>query len=84
MAQQTQNARGTLTPGQTISVNKYTVQVERYLSQGMHIHHLHSAVTTSISRWFRPCVSCADSYPRVRYYTPCPEENRRGKRFNVD
>lgn len=40
MAQQIQNARGTLTPGQTISVNKYTVQVERYLSQGMHIHHL--------------------------------------------
>jgi AP2-associated kinase len=25
---------GTLAPGQTISVNKYTVQVERYLSQG--------------------------------------------------
>jgi len=25
---------GTLVPGQTISVNKYTVQVERYLSQG--------------------------------------------------
>jgi AP2-associated kinase len=26
--------KGTLTPGQTISVNKQTVQVERYLSQG--------------------------------------------------
>ncbi|KAF8560136.1 hypothetical protein OG21DRAFT_1518752 [Imleria badia] len=26
--------KGTLLPGQTISVNKYTVQVERYLSQG--------------------------------------------------
>jgi AP2-associated kinase len=26
--------KGTLTPGQTISVNKHTVQVERYLSQG--------------------------------------------------
>jgi AP2-associated kinase len=27
--------KGTLLPGQTITVNKYTVQVERYLSQGM-------------------------------------------------
>jgi AP2-associated kinase len=26
--------QGTLQPGQTISVNKYNVQVERYLSQG--------------------------------------------------
>ena len=26
--------KGTLTPGQNISVNKHTVQVERYLSQG--------------------------------------------------
>ena len=26
--------KGTLVPGQTIAVNKYTVQVERYLSQG--------------------------------------------------
>ncbi|KAF9654127.1 hypothetical protein BDM02DRAFT_3152589 [Thelephora ganbajun] len=29
---------GTLAPGQTISVNKYTVQVERYLSQGGFAH----------------------------------------------
>lgn len=29
-----QQPRGTLVAGQTISVNKYTVQVERYLSQG--------------------------------------------------
>lgn len=27
--------KGTLIPGQTISVNNYTVQVERYLSQGL-------------------------------------------------
>jgi len=26
--------KGTLVPGQSIAVNKYTVQVERYLSQG--------------------------------------------------
>ncbi|KAJ8084541.1 Ark- serine/threonine protein kinase [Marasmius tenuissimus] len=35
--QQNQN-KGTLAPGQTISVNKYTVQVERYLSQGGFAH----------------------------------------------
>ena len=29
-----QQNKGTLVPGQMISVNKYTVQVERYLSQG--------------------------------------------------
>lgn len=29
-----QQNKGTLMPGQMISVNKYTVQVERYLSQG--------------------------------------------------
>jgi len=32
--QQNQQNKGTLVPGQTISVNKYTVQVEKYLSQG--------------------------------------------------
>ncbi|KAF9270679.1 hypothetical protein L218DRAFT_889328 [Marasmius fiardii PR-910] len=36
-AYQQQN-KGTLVPGQTISVNKYTVQVERYLSQGGFAH----------------------------------------------
>ena len=35
--QQQQANRGTLVAGQTISVNKYTVQVERYLSQGMRV-----------------------------------------------
>ncbi|KAK7058516.1 Ark- serine/threonine protein kinase [Paramarasmius palmivorus] len=30
--------KGTLVPGQTISVNKYTVQVEKYLSQGGFAH----------------------------------------------
>ncbi|KAH8094727.1 hypothetical protein BXZ70DRAFT_947290 [Cristinia sonorae] len=30
--------KGTLIPGQTIAVNKYTVQVERYLSQGGFAH----------------------------------------------
>ncbi|KIO08518.1 hypothetical protein M404DRAFT_39490, partial [Pisolithus tinctorius Marx 270] len=31
-------SKGTLVPGQTISVNKYTVQVEKYLSQGGFSH----------------------------------------------
>ncbi|EGO04436.1 hypothetical protein SERLA73DRAFT_68122 [Serpula lacrymans var. lacrymans S7.3] len=34
----TNTDKGTLAPGQTISVNKYTVQVERYLSQGGFAH----------------------------------------------
>ncbi|TFY73605.1 hypothetical protein EWM64_g10406, partial [Hericium alpestre] len=37
--QQAYNAnKGTLVPGQTISVNKFTVQVDRYLSQGGFAH----------------------------------------------
>jgi hypothetical protein len=38
MAFQQAANKGTLVPGQTISVNKYTVQVERYLSQGLIFH----------------------------------------------
>ncbi|KAI0308360.1 hypothetical protein B0F90DRAFT_1682161 [Multifurca ochricompacta] len=38
MAFQQATNKGTLIPGQTISVNKYTVQVERYLSQGGFAH----------------------------------------------
>jgi hypothetical protein len=38
-----QQNKGTLVPGQTISVNKYTVQVERYLSQGV-LHPVYSLV----------------------------------------
>ncbi|TRM65858.1 hypothetical protein BD626DRAFT_546292 [Schizophyllum amplum] len=35
---QPQQNKGTLVPGQSIAVNKYTVQVERYLSQGGFAH----------------------------------------------
>ena len=38
MAFQQAANKGTLVPGQTISVNKYTVQVEKYLSQGLIFH----------------------------------------------
>ncbi|KAH9081482.1 hypothetical protein EDB83DRAFT_2333002 [Lactarius deliciosus] len=38
MAFQQASNKGTLVPGQTISVNKFTVQVERYLSQGGFAH----------------------------------------------
>ena len=31
------NDRGPLVPGQTISVNKYTIQIERYLSKGEYL-----------------------------------------------
>ncbi|KAI0299776.1 hypothetical protein BC826DRAFT_1183794 [Russula brevipes] len=38
MAFQQAGNKGTLVPGQSISVNKYTVQVEKYLSQGGFAH----------------------------------------------
>ncbi|TFY51288.1 hypothetical protein EVG20_g11070, partial [Dentipellis fragilis] len=38
MAQPHAANKGTLAPGQTISINKYTIQVERYLSQGGFAH----------------------------------------------
>ncbi|KAI6153813.1 hypothetical protein BKA82DRAFT_4094338 [Pisolithus tinctorius] len=38
MQQSPYQNKGTLVPGQTISVNKYTVQVEKYLSQGGFSH----------------------------------------------
>lgn len=38
MAFQQASNKGTLVPGQKISVNSYTVQVERYLSQGSSFH----------------------------------------------
>lgn len=40
--------KGTLAPGQTISVNNYTVQVERYLSQGLlHVSSFMDPLTVS-------------------------------------
>ncbi|KZP25379.1 hypothetical protein FIBSPDRAFT_389100 [Athelia psychrophila] len=44
--QYTNTNKGTLQPGQTISVNKYNVQVERYLSQGgfAHVYLVRTAV----------------------------------------
>lgn len=41
--------KGTLLPGQTISVNKYTVQVERYLSQG-------PTIPTFLFQWLNTCL----------------------------
>ena len=55
--------KGTLAPGQTISVNKYTVQVDRYLSQGQLlsmnvavavVHSSQVVSRTSISSGHRP------------------------------
>ena len=43
-----QQARGTLMPGQMISVNKYNVQVERFLSQGEHTVRLWSELLMTL------------------------------------
>lgn len=55
-----QQNKGTLMPGQMITVNKYTVQVDRYLSQGW--FHNPQGTTRSnalniYTRWFRPRIS---------------------------
>lgn len=83
---------GTLAPGQTISVNKYTVQVERYLSQG-ELHRLNCD---------RPFRSTAAHQPQPKYRrfrsrlsrtdfgtglwdnTSRSQEDRRRKRLDVD
>lgn len=83
---------GTLAPGQTISVNKYTVQVERYLSQG-------ELRSLSCDRPFRnttahqPQPDCrrlcsrlsrTDFSASIWNDTSCSQEDRRLKRFDVD
>ena len=82
---------GTLTPGQTISVNKYTVQVERYLSQGeLHLHGdrpfrnatVHQAQPNY--RRLRSRLSCTDFSTSLWDDASCSEEDRRRKRCYVD
>lgn len=43
-----QQAKGTLMPGQMIAVNKYNVQVERYLSQGNHITYQYTRTANTV------------------------------------
>ena len=50
-----QQGKGTLIPGQTIVVNKHTIQVERYLSQGKLIpnhHHMSKILCQAVSPTF--------------------------------
>jgi hypothetical protein len=50
--------KGTLMPGQAISVGKYNVQVERYLSQGQRFLSVYPQLEGLIvHRWLRPRVS---------------------------
>jgi hypothetical protein len=72
MAFQQASNKGTLVQGQTISVNKYTVQVERYLSQGLVVELSFSDFVTIMNRRFCPCLPRQDPYARVWYNTPCP------------
>ena len=80
---------GTLAPGQTISVNKYTVQVERYLSQGKSnrdrpfrnaaAHQQQPNCRRLCSRLSRPDFSTS-----LWDNTSCSQEDRRRKRLDVD
>jgi len=80
--------QGTLAPGQTISVNKFTVQVERYLSQG-ELHRFNRdrlfRNTTAHQaqpnyRRLRSCIPRTDLGAGVWDNTPCSQEDRGRKR----
>jgi len=61
-----QQNKGTLVPGQTISVNKYTVQVERYLSQGvLNLLQSRPPLIHFIQRRVLSCLSCQNSHSRL-------------------
>ena len=83
---------GTLAPGQTISVNKYTVQVERYLSQGeLHRPNCDRPFRNTTAHWQQPNYRRLSSrLPRTDLGTslwdnaPCSQEDRRRKRFDAD
>ena len=64
-----QQNRGTLVPGQSISVNKYTVQVERYLSQGMALSRCRYMSLHPHLRWLRACLSRAHGDSSIWHYT---------------
>lgn len=72
MAFQQASNKGTLVPGQKISVNNYTVQVERYLSQGFAFPpasvHLGNV---ALVRWICACLPRQDPRARVRNNTSC-------------
>lgn len=83
---------GTLAPGQTISVNKYTVQVERYLSQG-ELYRLNCDRPFGSTTADQPQPNhrrLCSRLPRTDFgtglwdNTSCFEEDRCRKRFNVD
>ena len=68
-----QQGKGSLMPGQTIVVNKHTIQVERYLSQGklsrLNPERAHNL--KRFSRWFRPRISRQNGNPCVQYNPSC-------------
>ncbi len=76
--------KGTLIPGQTIAVNKYTVQVERYLSQGSFIvSSPMSAISRSV-RWICACIPRQDCDAGVRHHTSCSQTYRGSDRDYAD
>ena len=75
-----QSNKGTLVPGQSITVNKYTVVVERYLSQGLSLLHRPAISTRPPSRRLRPCLSREDCTAGLQHYPSCSQAYRRPKR----
>ena len=82
---------GTLAPGQTISVNKYTVQVERYLSQGkLHLNCDRPFRNTTAHQAQPNYRRFCSRLPRTNFGTSiwddtsCSQEDRRRNRRFVD
>lgn len=68
-------------------MNRYDVQVERYLSQGAYTDVL-TLCPTLIHSWhcrrFRSCISSTNSGASVQHDTSCPQANSSSKRCNAD
>ena len=68
-------------------MNRYDVQVERYLSQGTHTNALILCSTLTHAwhcRRFRSCISSPDSGASVQHDTSRPQANSSRKRCNAD
>lgn len=82
--QHPQQNKGTLVAGQTIAVNRYTVQVERYLSQGTPALRDTIPVISCQTRWLRARIPCPNSSACLQHDTSCLETSCCSKRSDVD
>lgn len=86
MAQWQARNTPTLVAGQTIAVNKYTVQVERYLSQGTVTFAVwrFCSISSRRCRWFRPCLPRQNGDTSIWHDSSCSQANRGPRRGDAD